>query len=57
LVPGSGKVDREDSLFGLNHIFQTAASGELSDVAAIEETMSPRALEMIGAWATRQARK
>ena len=40
---------------GLNHFFQTAPTGALSEVAAIEETMSPRALALIGGWAVRQA--
>jgi fermentation-respiration switch protein FrsA (DUF1100 family) len=40
---------------GLNHFFQTAPTGALSEVAGIEETMSPRALALIGSWAVRQA--
>ena len=39
---------------GLNHFFQTAGSGELSEVEGIDETMSPRALALIGGWARRQ---
>lgn len=39
---------------GLNHFFQAAQSGELSEVATIEQTMSPRALALIGDWARRQ---
>ena len=38
----------------LNHFFQTADSGEFSEVAGIGETMSPRALELIGTWAMAQ---
>ena len=38
----------------LNHFFQTADSGEFSEVAGIEETISPRALELVGTWAMRQ---
>jgi uncharacterized protein len=39
---------------GLNHFFQTADTGEFSEVASIEETMSPRALALIGEWAAQQ---
>lgn len=42
---------------GLNHFFQNAQTGDLSEVAAIEETMSPQALALISAWAARQAEK
>jgi pimeloyl-ACP methyl ester carboxylesterase len=40
---------------GLNHFFQRAQTGELSEVAEIEETISPRALALIGSWAARQS--
>lgn len=40
---------------GLNHFFQTAHSGEFSEVASIEETMSPRALALISDWSRKQA--
>jgi pimeloyl-ACP methyl ester carboxylesterase len=40
---------------GLNHFFQTAQSGDAAEMAGIEETMAPRALELIGSWALRQA--
>lgn len=39
---------------GLNHFFQTAGSGELSEVEGIIETMSPHALALIGEWTRRQ---
>lgn len=39
---------------GLNHFFQTADSGEFSEVEGIGETMSPHALALIGGWARRQ---
>ncbi len=35
---------------GLNHLFQTAETGSPSEYAAIEETMSPAALEMVSGW-------
>jgi pimeloyl-ACP methyl ester carboxylesterase len=40
---------------GLNHFFQRAQTGELSEVADIEETVSPRTLALIGSWAARQS--
>lgn len=42
---------------GLNHFFQTAPTGALAEAADIEETMSPRALALIGDWAVEQARR
>lgn len=35
---------------GLNHIFQTAKTGGVSEYAQIEETMSPAALEAVSNW-------
>lgn len=43
-------------LTGLNHFFQTAPTGAVSEVAGIEETIAPSALELIGAWATAHSR-
>lgn len=40
---------------GLNHFFQTAPTGAFSEVAEMEETMSPAALAVIGDWAGAQA--
>jgi len=37
-------------LEGLNHLFQTARTGSPSEYADIEETFSPRALELITSW-------
>lgn len=34
----------------LNHLFQTAETGAVSEYAKIEETISPAALEIIGDW-------
>jgi pimeloyl-ACP methyl ester carboxylesterase len=42
---------------GLNHFFQGARTGDLSEVAAIEETISPRALALIGSWAVQQSNR
>ena len=35
---------------GLNHLFQTASTGSVSEYAQIEETFSPAALTVIGDW-------
>ncbi len=35
---------------GLNHLFQTSKTGAPSEYASIEETFSPKALEVIGDW-------
>lgn len=40
---------------GLNHFLQSAETGELSEVAGIEETISPGARALIGTWAVRQS--
>ena len=45
---------RVERLAGLNHFFQSAQTGEFSEVAGIRETMSPRALALIGGWALQQ---
>jgi hypothetical protein len=43
-------------LADLNHLFQTSRTGSPSEYAQIEETFSPKALEMISAWMLRQVR-
>jgi len=35
---------------GLNHLFQTAKTGNPNEYGDIEETMSPVALEKIAGW-------
>ena len=37
---------------GLNHLFQTAATGSPAEYATIEETMNPAALNLLGDWIT-----
>jgi fermentation-respiration switch protein FrsA (DUF1100 family) len=37
-------------LDGLNHFFQTANTGSSTDVARIEETFAPAALDVISRW-------
>jgi hypothetical protein len=35
---------------GLNHLMQTAETGDLSEYEKIEETMSPAAMKIISDW-------
>ncbi len=42
---------------GLNHLFQTAKIGSLSEYGKIEETISPTALKVIGDWILEQITK
>ncbi len=37
-------------LEGLNHLFQTAQTGAVSEYGAVEETFAPLALDLIGEW-------
>ena len=39
---------------GLNHLLQTASTGLPAEYAAIEETIAPQALELIGDWIGKQ---
>ena len=50
LKAGGNKDYTVKELPGLNHLFQTAKTGSPSEYAAIEETISPTALEVIGNW-------
>jgi pimeloyl-ACP methyl ester carboxylesterase len=43
-------------LAGLNHLFQTAKTGNITEYAQSEETISPRVLETIAAWLRTNAR-
>lgn len=43
-----------DELPGLNHLFQPAKTGSPAEYAAIEETMSPVALDKIATWVLKQ---
>lgn len=40
---------------GLNHLFQTAGTGDLGEYRDIEETIAPAALELIGRWIARRS--
>jgi len=50
LAEAGNKNFEVDELPGLNHLFQTAKTGAISEYAEIEETMSPGAMEKIAGW-------
>ena len=35
---------------GLNHLFQSAETGAVSEYGSIEETIAPKALEIVTTW-------
>ncbi len=53
LAEAGNKNVEVDELPGLNHLFQTAKTGALSEYAEIEETISPVALDKISSWILR----
>jgi pimeloyl-ACP methyl ester carboxylesterase len=50
LKAGGNRDVTTRKLAGLNHLFQTAQTGAISEYVQIEETISPPALETITAW-------
>ena len=54
LAGNSGADIRE--LSGLNHLFQTARTGQASEYASIEETIAPSVLELLSTWITQRTR-
>jgi pimeloyl-ACP methyl ester carboxylesterase len=50
LAAGHNRDYTVEKLPGLNHLFQTARTGALSEYAQIDETISPRALHVIADW-------
>lgn len=50
---GNSRV-KTASLPGLNHLFQTSKTGAVGEYAMIEETISPKALELIADWILEQ---
>jgi pimeloyl-ACP methyl ester carboxylesterase len=51
ILTRSGNKDFEvKELPGLNHLFQTAVTGQLDEYERIQETMSPMALNIISEW-------
>jgi len=54
LKAGGNKNYTVKELPGLNHLLQTAETGNISEYGKIEETMSPTALKIIGDWILEQ---
>jgi fermentation-respiration switch protein FrsA (DUF1100 family) len=54
LEEGGNKHFEIDELPGLNHLFQTAKTGAVSEYGEIEETISPLALDKMGSWILKQ---
>lgn len=54
LEEGGNKNFEVVELPGLNHLFQTAKTGAVSEYAEIEETMSPLAMKTIADWILKQ---
>jgi pimeloyl-ACP methyl ester carboxylesterase len=50
LEAGGNKDYTVEELPGLNHLLQTAETGNISEYGKIEETMAPAAMQMIGDW-------
>ncbi len=50
LTAGGNKNFETVELPGLNHLFQTAKTGAVSEYAQIEETIAPAALDKVGSW-------
>ena len=50
LKAGGNKNYTVKELPSLNHLLQTADTGDISEYGKIEETMSPTALQIIGDW-------
>lgn len=57
LASGGNKNYMVKELPDLNHLFQTAQSGAVSEYGNIEETISPIALKIIGDWILEQTKE
>ena len=57
LKEGGNKNYTVKELPGLNHLFQKAKTGALTEYSMIEETISPDALEIISNWVLEQTEK
>lgn len=55
LRAGGNKNCTAKELTALNHLLQTAETGDISEYGKIEETVSPTALQIIGDWILEQA--
>lgn len=57
-LKAAGNTDVETvELPGLNHLFQTANTGAVSEYSVIEETIAPAALQRIGDWLVRHTQR
>ena len=54
LAASGNKYFEIDELPGLNHLFQTAATGGVAEYSEIEETMSPLAMDKVASWILKQ---
>jgi fermentation-respiration switch protein FrsA (DUF1100 family) len=54
LKAGGNKNYTAKELPSINHLLQTAETGNISEYGKIEETMSPTALQIIGDWILEQ---
>ena len=50
LIKGENKDFKIIELEGLNHLFQECKTGKITEYTEIEETFSPKALELISNW-------
>jgi len=57
LKSGRNPDHRVEALPGLNHLFQTAPTGAPSEYAKIEQTIAPKALDLIAAWVLEHTKK
>lgn len=56
ILEGSAHEDHVLTLLpGLNHLFQPAKTGGMTEYATIEQSFSPAALELLALWVTRRA--
>ncbi|MGI4883844.1 MAG: alpha/beta hydrolase family protein [Janthinobacterium lividum] len=55
LKAGGNRDVTTQALPGLNHLFQTAPTGAISEYGTIEETFAPSALQIIGNWVAAHA--
>jgi len=54
LKAGGNRHSSVKQLPGLNHLFQTAATGSITEYGTIEETIAPVALDAMSDWITAQ---
>ena len=57
LKAGGNRDVTVKEMFGLNHLFQTAATGGPAEYGSIEETLAPAVLQLIGEWLGQHTQK